>query len=113
MKTLIFAFDFDGTICRHAFPRIGAPKYDTIDLIKKLKKDGHKIILWTCRDGRYLREAVDWSEKHGIVYDAVNENVEGINFKTSKKIFANIYVDDRALNVDDIRKIDKVIFNIK
>ena len=46
---MIIAIDFDGTICQNEYPEIGDPMPLAIWSIKKLKKRGHDLILWTCR----------------------------------------------------------------
>ena len=56
-KTII-AVDFDGTLCRNAYPRIGEPRVTMINFLKNAqRKNGPnacKIILWTCRTGGLL-----------------------------------------------------------
>ncbi len=54
----IYAFDFDGTLCKEAFPNIGQPNRVMIQYVKRLKQNGNRIILWTCRYGERLEEAV-------------------------------------------------------
>ena len=60
MQSKIYAVDFDGTLCENAWPNIGEPKSDVIYMLKKLRKEGSKLILWTCREGVLLDEAVMW-----------------------------------------------------
>ena len=46
------AVDFDGTLCEYAFPKIGnqtPEQKELLELLIELKKEGHKIILWTNR----------------------------------------------------------------
>jgi len=101
MKNKIIAVDFDGTLCESAYPDIGAPKADVIEKLKKEQQAGAKIILWTCRGGEKLAEAVYWSEEQGLKFDAINENLSD-NIKTfgrdTRKIYADEYWDDRAFN---------------
>lgn len=95
---MIIAVDFDGTLCKHDFPRIGNPNIEVINFVKRLRKHNHKIILWTCRDGIYLDSAVQWCKNYDLYFDAVNENLPEIkqNFvELSNKVYADIYVDDR------------------
>lgn len=99
-KKEIFAFDFDGTLCRNEYPSIGEPNYDAIRWIKELRSQGHKIILWTCREHMDLVNAIVWCAEQGIFFDAVNDNLEEMKKcfnNNSRKIFANYYVDDRAV----------------
>ena len=60
MKSETFAVDFDGTLCRSAWPGIGEPIHEMINWIKELRQMGHKVILWTCRDGMQLVNAIVW-----------------------------------------------------
>lgn len=71
----IIAIDFDGTLCESAYPGIGAPRTDIIEAAKRRKQDGAILVLWTCRKGKLLSDAVAWCKEQGIVFDAVNENI--------------------------------------
>lgn len=98
---IIYAVDFDGTLCESNFPEIGEPNKALISRLIKRKKKGHRIILWTCRVGERLREAVDWCKQFGLEFDAVNENLPEIVAEwggESRKIFADVYIDDKAVN---------------
>jgi len=96
---MIIAVDFDGTIVEHEYPRIGREKPFAIDTLRALAADGHRLILWTAREGENLKEAVEYCRKRGVVFYAVNSNLpEGSLFadKTSK-VKADVYIDDRNL----------------
>ena len=57
------------------------------------------MILWTCRVGLNLTQAVRWCKSYGLEFDAVNENVPEILEKygtESRKISADIYIDDKS-----------------
>jgi hydroxymethylpyrimidine pyrophosphatase-like HAD family hydrolase len=100
MKLETIAVDFDGTLCESNWPGIGKPRYDIIDWIKDLKNAGHKIILWTCRDGMSLVEAIVWCADQGIFFDAVNDNLPDHKKRfgnNPRKIFADYYIDDKAI----------------
>lgn len=97
-KPKIIAVDFDGTLCTNKYPEIGEPKAEIIKYIKQQKEQGAKIILWTCRSGDLLENALDWCRKHDVALDCVNENLPEIieDFGSdTRKIFANEYIDDR------------------
>lgn len=58
-----------------------------------------RIILWTCRCGRKLEQAVQWCEEFGLEFDKVNRNTDEILEKygsDSRKIYADVYIDDKA-----------------
>lgn len=97
---LIYAVDFDGTLCKYAWPNIGDPNLKLIRFLQEKKEQGAKLILWTCRVGDKLNEALKWCYDHDLRFDAVNENLPEIieSFGCdSRKIFANYYIDDRAI----------------
>lgn len=99
---LIIAVDFDGTLCEHEFPKIGKANSDLIDFLVDLKIKGVHIILWTCREGKFLDEAVEWCNDQGLYFDKVNENMDGISKGfADHKIVADIYIDDRSINPND------------
>ena len=96
----IIAVDFDGTLSLGTWPSIGPANKELIDFLKEQKKNGDKLILWTCREGNALQEAVKWCVKEGLEFDAVNDNIPemieryGIN---SRKVSCDYYIDDRAV----------------
>lgn len=97
----IYAVDFDGTLCESVFPEIGAPNIALINHLIKRRKHGNKIILWTCRVGERVQEAVEWCRERGLEFDAVNANLpEMIEHwgNDPRKIFADVYIDDKAIN---------------
>lgn len=99
------AIDFDGTLCESLYPDIGRPFVGVINKAKAERKAGAKLILWTCREGQHLEEALAWCKSFGLEFDAVNENLpETIEaFGTnSRKIAATEYWDDRAAAYEQI-----------
>lgn len=96
----IIAVDFDGCLCVKKWPEIGEPIWPTIHALQKRQAEGDKIILWTCRDGEQLTEAVVWCLNHGLKFDAINDNLpENIARygNNSRKVWASEYWDDRAV----------------
>lgn len=99
INPLIIAVDFDGTIVEDAYPKIGKPMVLAFETMKKLQSEGHRLILWTYRSGRKLNEAVAFCKENGIEFYAVNKNFpeEIYNEKYSRKIHADIFIDDRNI----------------
>jgi histidinol phosphatase-like enzyme len=98
----VIAVDFDGTLVTDKFPEIGDPIYGTINAVKEEQSRGNKVILWTCRSGKYLEEAVAWAKTHKINFDEVNNNLkEYVDMfgNDCRKVFAHEYWDDKALTV--------------
>lgn len=98
---MIIAIDFDGTITEDSYPEIGELRKELFAILLKLQNDGHELILWTCRMGDKLNEAVKFCNDNGLYFSKINENSDSI-IKTGwnpRKIVADIYIDDRSLNI--------------
>ena len=103
----VYAIDFDNTLAYTRFPEIVAPNKKIVAFTRALKAQGHKIILWTSRAGEDLTAAVEWCKAQGIVFDAVNEPLpEQIKRwgNDTRKIYAEFYIDDRAMNVSEAER---------
>lgn len=98
-KMLTIAVDFDGTIAEDMYPKIGKPMPFAFETMKMLQEKGHRLILWTVRTGRPLRDAVEFCRNHGVEFYAVNNEFEEEQFsgKNSRKINADIFIDDRNI----------------
>ena len=100
MNQLIIAIDFDGTIVEDKYPAIGAMQPKAQSVIKSLKDRGDYIIIWTCRTGDHLLQAINWLVRHNIPFDAVNShNPDNLaDFGGSPtKVYADHYIDDKGL----------------
>lgn len=96
----IIAVDFDGCLCVNKYPDIGKENELAISALLQKQEAGYKLILWTCRSGEKLDEAVTWCKQRGLCFDAVNENIPEIVEKFNddcRKVFATEYWDDRAV----------------
>ena len=110
---MIYAVDFDGTLYTGAtpFPKVD-PQYLNMELLTYLeelqKREPHsRFILWTCREGREVTVALEAIAKRSTIrWDAVNDNVPEIKiqYQDSRKIIADVYIDDRAIQPSDFLK---------
>lgn len=98
-ETYTIAVDFDGTIVEDEYPGIGKPQLFAFETLKKLQEKGHRLILWTYRNGKHLEDAVAFCEKNGIIFYAVNKSFPEETFdpKYSRKINADYFIDDRNI----------------
>ena len=104
----IIAVDYDDTISFGTVNSPWKPNKPVIEKLKEFKKAGAEIALWTCRERDSLQEAVDRCTKAGLEFDAVNANTptemdyiarkskDGEPAFAQSKIYADIYVDDKA-----------------
>lgn len=106
-----FAVDFDGTLVSNKYPEIGYPNWDVVNFCKRRQALGDNIILWTCRTGKHLDNAIKYlKDICTFVPNYVNENAPWdptLYEDESRKIGADYYIDDRAISVYDISKLEK------
>ena len=101
--------DFDGTCTTHEFPRVGI-EIGAPPVLKRLVKNGHKLILFTMRSKKKgispvtnkmedggLREAINWFAKHDIPLYGIQANPTQGDWTTSPKAYGQMYIDDAAL----------------
>ena len=98
---MTIAVDFDGTIVEHRYPSIGQELPFAIETLKKLTEEGHRLILWTVREGKLLEDAVSFCHERGLDFYAVNrdypEEEKDRNNHFSRKLKADLWIDDRNL----------------
>lgn len=99
IKNKIIAVDFDGIIVSDKYPEIGEPNLDTINKLKRLYKN-NTLILWTCRNGEKLEEALKFCDLYNLKFHYINENsdetLKKYDYVDSRKITADIYLDDKG-----------------
>ena len=99
------AIDFDGCLCTNAYPEIGEPIWPVIRRAKAEQQAGAGLILWTCREGQLLLDAIDACEGWGLSFNTVNESlpdwIEAFGTKP-RKVGASEYWDDKAVRLPDI-----------
>jgi hypothetical protein len=106
----IIAWDFDGTIniCgENTYPECGEVREYAKGVINLLHEIGVKNIIWTSRDVAYNQDEkklydhitpmIEFLDNNGIHYDAINKSVQFAPYAyNGRKIYAHMYVDDRA-----------------
>jgi len=94
----VYAIDFDGTMVTHDYPAIGKD-IGAVPVIKALIERGDKVILFTMRHGKTLTEAIEWCTANGILLWGANSNPDQHTWSESRKVYAQVYIDDAALGV--------------
>jgi len=98
----IIAVDFDGTLVKDDYPDIGEANWLLLDVLRFIQRHSDtKLILWSCRTGDKLQEAVEACNEYGLRFDAVNENLPEIVKLfggDNRKVYADLYLDDKSLN---------------
>ena len=104
----IIAIDFDNTLFETDYPAIVRPISPVIKYAKFMRERGAKLILWTCREGKELEEAVEACRAEGLLFDAVNDNLPEMKAEwgnNPRKVAADEYWDDRALYFERVEPV--------
>lgn len=98
---MLIAVDFDGTIVTHKYPAIGEELPFAVETLKMLRNDGHRLILWSVREGKLLDDAVAWCKERGLEFYAINrdypEETTDNNPHFSRKLKVDLFIDDRNI----------------
>lgn len=98
------AIDFDGCLCANAYPDIGAPNWEIIVAAAAEQIAGAGLILWTCREGWLLENALEACARWGLHFDAVNDILPSwkkFYGNETRKVGATEYWDDKAYRVQN------------
>ena len=97
------AVDFDGVLARKAWPAVGEEMPGAMSFLKWIGEQGWWIVLWTCRSGKKLDDALDWLAERGFEsawWTAINATPQPITAQygyDSRKIGYHAIVDDLAI----------------
>lgn len=89
--TLVVAYDFDDTV--YDFHKKGRIYNDVINLLRELKAINCYLICWTGQED--VEFVSSYLTENKIPFDVCNENPP-FHTSTSRKVYANTYLDDRA-----------------
>lgn len=103
------AVDFNGVLYHSKNKKDFVINVALMHSLAHFKKEGNKVILWTCRDDEwYTPMMLRTCRMYGLQFDAINENLPDVQKlikdneygKEGRKIYADAYIDDRAIVVD-------------
>ena len=107
-KSLVVAFDFDDTV--FDFHKKGRLYNDVITLLQNLKKINCHLICWTGQED--VEFVKDYLQQNNIPFDGINEN-PSFHKSSSRKVYANAYLDDRAGLKQVFEELNHLIKNVK
>jgi hydroxymethylpyrimidine pyrophosphatase-like HAD family hydrolase len=93
-NNLVVAYDFDNTV--FDYHNQGQKYDDVIDLLRECKQFGAHLVVFTANDEDKHPPIIDYLKANNIPFDAINENPSFVPVQSSKKIYFNILLDDRA-----------------
>lgn len=91
---IIIACDYDDTISPWKMQSFDFKR--VIEVLKVAKETGAYIVIFTaCNTERY-GEIKDYCQTAGLKIDAINETPIDLPYGKNGKIYANVFIDDRA-----------------
>jgi len=90
--------DFDGTLCKFAFPDVGEPQPNVKEALERLHNAGYKIIIHSVRTAgnwgdnnrsHHINAIEDFMLKNNLYYDEL--------LLSCDKPIAAAYIDDRGI----------------
>ena len=111
--SLIVAVDFDDTL--YDFHGTGE-SYDMVQqLVRDLHSIGCKIIIWSGSEN--VNDMDKYLTKNSIPWDLINENLlingNWASGKDSRKVYANVYIDDRSGLEQVYNDLTKLVRNVR
>ena len=121
-ESLIVAVDLDNTIAEykgwvsntHFMPPLAGAR----EMLNILYAAGWTIVVYTCRENR--SDVALYLNKWGIPFHAINKDVAypgltGCHGTCGRKLFANVYIDDRAVQFDGswVHTLDRVFNKVE
>lgn len=108
-KTLVF--DFDGTITQgSSFPEMDPPNKEIVDIINEAYDLGFEILIFSCRTSTDMNDAEFAKEQAEEIKQYLDaNNIKYHDVVQSNKPLALAYIDDKAINVDDVDRIRSFI----
>lgn len=110
-KKLTIAIDVDGTVAdcsKVDFNKVGRNPYElmkakpikgALNAVKKLYRQGHKVVFHSSRNHGSKKVTKEWLKKHGFPFHHIE----------MAKFVAHIYIDDRAINGCSWKRVMKEI----
>ena len=104
---MVIAVDFNGTCVTYAYPDATGEDIGAVPVLKRLLAEGHQLVLMTGieREGEFelpivkerWDEMIKWVEDNGLTFVGINRNPH--EKYRSKKLTADIYIDDHCLGI--------------
>lgn len=111
--TVIVAFDYDDTIFPYSNDYTMNQFQERWALLRECKNLGFYMILYTCNGQERYEEMMEFMDKNDIPYDAINQNHPAFGYETGRKIFYNIFLDDKAGLHEALLTLEELVTIIK
>jgi thiol-disulfide isomerase/thioredoxin len=108
---IIIAVDFDDTISPWKMTDFDFSK--VIDILIKAKQTGAYIVIFTACSSERFNEIRNYCSSKGLEIDSINENPIPLPYGQHRKIYANIFIDDRAGLNESLNILEFAMYKIR
>jgi hypothetical protein len=108
---IIIAVDFDDTISPWKMTDFDFSK--VIDILIKAKQTGAYIVIFTACSSERFDEIRNYCSSKGLEIDSINENPIPLPYGQHRKIYANIFIDDRAGLNESLNILEFAMYKIR
>lgn len=108
---IIIACDYDDTIS--PWKMHNADFSRVIEILKQAKMTGAYIAIFTaCNEDRYP-EITEYCKKSGLAIDSINKTPIDLPYGKNSKIYANIFIDDRAGLNESLNILEFALYRVR
>jgi hypothetical protein len=100
---IIVAVDFDDTISPWGFDAGYIASTGIVPLLRRCQEVGIYTVCFTACAADRHDEVRRVFESHGLALDSINSNPISLPYGNQNKIYANIFLDDRAGIIESLR----------
>lgn len=110
---IVIAVDFDSTI--YPWPTIKNEEdmERVINLLQVAHNTGAYIVVFTCSDSSRYEEIQKHCESLKIPINGINVNPIDLPYGKNGKVYANIYLDDRAGLIEALNTLEEAMYKIR
>jgi hypothetical protein len=108
---IIIACDYDDTIS--PWKMKGFDPKRILEVLKFAKQTGAYVVIFTsCNEERY-EEITEYCRSNGLEIDAINKTPIDLPYGNNSKIYANIFIDDRAGLNESLNILEFAMYRIR
>ena len=108
---IIVACDYDDTISPWKMTNVDFKR--VFDVLNVAKQTGAYVVIFTaCKEDRYP-EITNYCLENGLEIDGINTTPIDLPYGNNKKIYANIFIDDRAGLNESLNILEMAMYRIR
>ena len=108
---IIIACDFDDTIRHWGLDGFNSDR--VIEILKIAKQTGAYIVIFTASNPERYPEIEQYCKGIGLEIDTINKNPISLPYGNTGKVYANIFIDDRAGLNEALNILEMAMYTIR